>query len=87
MAAEGPSDRMASDMEERMKQKGGTGFLHVEKIAPTDIHWYLLNVYGDQAVDGSTVKWWGGGFSSGDSDSGAPPLVQFLRAQHAGLES
>ena len=25
-------------------------FLHVEKMTPTDIHWHLLNVYGDQTV-------------------------------------
>jgi len=37
MAAEGQSDRMASDMEVRMKMFG-TEFLHVEKIAPKDVH-------------------------------------------------
>ena len=31
MAAEGQSDRMASDMEECMKQRGVTEFLHAEK--------------------------------------------------------
>ena len=34
MAAEGQSDRMVSGMEVRMKQRGGTEFLHGEKIAP-----------------------------------------------------
>ena len=36
--AEGQSDRMASDMEVWMKQRCVTEFLHVEKMAPTDIH-------------------------------------------------
>jgi len=35
----------------------------------------LLNVYGDQIVGVSTVRWWVVLFSSGDSDSGSP-LVQ-----------
>ena len=48
MAAEGQSDKMASDMEARMKQRCGFEFLHTEKqtnkqtnnkkTAPTDIH-------------------------------------------------
>jgi len=47
MAAEGHSDRMASDMEVQMKQMHVTEFLHVEKIAPNDIQWCLLNVDED----------------------------------------
>jgi len=39
-----------------------------EKIAPNDIHRRLLNVYGDQTVDVSTVRRWVERFSSGDSD-------------------
>ena len=46
-ASEGQSDKMVSDMEVHMKQKRGTEFLHVEKIAPIDIHQSLLNIYGD----------------------------------------
>ena len=42
--AEGQSDKMASDMEVRMKQRRVTGFLHVEKIAPNNIHQRFLNV-------------------------------------------
>jgi len=38
MAAEGQSDRMASDMEMRMKKRCISEVLHVEKMAPTDIH-------------------------------------------------
>ena len=55
MTAEGQSDKMASDMEVRMKQMCVIEFLHAEKIAPSDIHQRLLNVYGDQTVDVSTV--------------------------------
>ena len=38
MAAEGQSDRMASDTEVCMKQRGVSEFLHGETIAPIDIH-------------------------------------------------
>jgi len=40
----------------RMKQRCGAEFLHVGEMAPTDVHWHLLNVYGDQPVDVSTVR-------------------------------
>ena len=49
---------MVSDTEGYMKQRCDTEFLHAEKMALTDIHWYLLNVSGDQTVDVSTVRWW-----------------------------
>jgi hypothetical protein len=68
MTAEGQSDKMASDMEVRMKQRCVIEFLQAEKIAPNDIHQRLLNVYGDQTVDVSTVRRWLARFSSGDSD-------------------
>ena len=48
---------MASDMEVCMKQGCVTEFLHAEEIAPIDIQWHLLNVYGDETVDVSTVRW------------------------------
>jgi len=38
MAAEGQSNKMASDMEVHMKQRCGLEFLHVEIIARMDIH-------------------------------------------------
>jgi len=47
MAAEGHSDKNVADMEMQMKQWCVTKFLHVEKIAPTDIH---QHIYGDQTV-------------------------------------
>jgi len=68
MTAEGQSDKVASDMEVCMKQRCVTEFLYVEKNAPNDIHRRLLNVYGDQTVDVSTVRRWVARFSRGDSD-------------------
>jgi hypothetical protein len=62
------SYKMASHMEVRMKQTCVIEFLHAEKIAPNVIHRRLLNVYGDQTVDVSTVRRWVARFSSGDSD-------------------
>ena len=56
MAAEGQSNRMASDMEACMKQRCVIEFLHAEIIAPIDIHQQLLTVYEDQTVDVSTMR-------------------------------
>jgi len=47
MTAEGQSDKRASDMEVRMKQRCVIEFLYAEKNSPNDIHRRLLNVYGD----------------------------------------
>ena len=41
MAAEGQFDKTAADIEVHMKQCCEIQFLHVEKIAPSDIHWCL----------------------------------------------
>ena len=49
-------------------------FLHTEEVVPIGIHQCLVNVYGDQTVDVSTVRWWVARFSS--SKSRSPPLVQ-----------
>ena len=76
MAAKGQSDKMASDMEVPTKQTFVIEFLHAEKMAPTDIRQYLLNIHGDQTVDVSTVRQWVVCFSS--SDSGSPLLVQVV---------
>ena len=60
---------MAPEMEVCMKQReGGIGFFHVEKMAHIDIHCCLLNVYGDQRVDVSTVRWWVVHLSSDNRD-------------------
>ena len=68
MAAEGQSDKMASDMEVQMKQRCVTEFLHAEKMAPIDIHRHLLNIFEDQTVNMSAVRWWVVRFSSGDGN-------------------
>ena len=51
------TDRMASGTEVCMQQRYVTDLLGTEKISPTDIHWHLLNIYGDQTVDVNTVVW------------------------------
>jgi len=51
MAAEGHSDKMASDMEACMKQSFVAESLHVEKMALAGIHWHSPNAYGDQIAD------------------------------------
>jgi hypothetical protein len=68
MAAVGLSDKMASEMEVRMKQMCVIEFLHAEIIAPNDIHRRFLNVHEDQKVDVSRVRRWVARFSSGDTD-------------------
>ena len=68
MVTEGQSDKLTSAMEVHMKQRYLIEFHHAEKIAFTDIHWCLLNIYGDQTVDVSTVRQWVMCFSSSDSD-------------------
>ena len=67
MAAEEQSDRWVSDIEVHVKQKCATEFLHEEKMALTDMHQCLLNVYGDQTGDVSVVRGWVVSFSSGVS--------------------
>ena len=54
--AKGQSDSMMSDIEVCIEQRCVTEFLHLEKMAPTDIHQHLLNIYGGQTVDVSTVR-------------------------------
>jgi len=79
MAAEGQSDKMVSHMKVHMKQSGQIEFFQEEKkMVPIDIHWHLLNVYGDQTVHMSTVRRWVVYFSSVDSDSVVPLLVQIF---------
>jgi len=56
MAAEGQSDKVITDMEVQVKQRGGNEFLHAEKMALTDIRWHLLNIYRDQRVGVRTVR-------------------------------
>ena len=76
IAAKGPSDKMASDMEVCMKQSS---------MAPIDILWHLLNIYGDQMVDVSTVRQWMVCISSDVKDkSHSRQLCRFLEGWHAG---
>lgn len=56
MAAEGQPGKMVSDTEVRVKQRCVTQFLHVEKMANSDIHQCLLYVKGDQTVDVSIMR-------------------------------
>jgi len=51
-----------------VKQMCLTVFLHEGKLAFTDIHQCLLNVYGDQIVDVSREMQWVAHFSNGDHD-------------------
>ena len=55
-AAEEQSDNVMPVMETHMKQVFVLEFLCEAKMTPTDIHWCLLNVYGDQTVDVSTMR-------------------------------
>jgi len=71
----GRADTVASDVELHMKQRCEIEFFRVEKMAHIDIHWCLLNTYGDQTVDVSTVRQWVECFSSDYSNSGSPLLV------------
>lgn len=68
MAAEGHTDKTASDVEVHMKQRYGTEFLHVEKTKSIDIHRLLLNFFEDQKVDVSTVRLWVMCFSSSNHE-------------------
>ena len=93
MAAERQSDKMASDMEVQMEQRCVIEYLHAQKMAPTDNHQCLLNIYGDQPVDLSTVRWWVVLFSCADNDGRSSLLVQvfmsvilsllFIAGEHA----
>ena len=47
-------------------------------MAAVDMHQHLLDTDGDQTLDVSAVRWWVVHFSSGDGDSGPPPLVQIF---------
>jgi len=40
-----------------MKLRGGSELCQSEKMTPIDIHGHLLNIYGDQTVHLSTIKW------------------------------
>jgi len=50
-------------------------------MTPADIHQHLLNLSEDQTVGVSTVRQWAVNFSSGNSDSGSPLLVQIVTSK------
>jgi len=68
------------------KQRGVIKYFHEEKKALVDIHWCLLNIYGDQRVDVSSQRRC---FNSGNSDMKDKPRsgwpCRLLWAQHAGF--
>ena len=78
MTAERQSDKMASDMGVRMKQRDEIELLPVENKAPINILQHLLNLYEDQIVDVNSLKRWVVCFNSGDSRSS--PLVQIFKS-------
>ena len=78
MAAEGQSDTMVCDMDTHMKQRCVTQFRREEKVALSDIHRHLLNVYGDQTVGVNTVRCWVVHFRGGDSNCELLLLLQDL---------
>ncbi len=52
-----------------------------KKIVPTNILQHLLNVYGDQTVDVSSVRQLVVCFCSGDSNSMSPLTVQIFTSE------
>lgn len=47
-----------SDMSIRVKQRAVIEFLTAEKVTPTEIHRHLKAVYGNDAIDRTTVNRW-----------------------------
>ena len=74
---------MAYDMEVCMEQRCVIEFLQAEKMAPIDIHQHLLNIYGDQTMDVSTVRWWVVYFSSGSSNERCERQAMFQMVMHS----
>jgi hypothetical protein len=58
IAAEEQSSKMVSDMEVGKTQRFVIEFLHVERLAPIDIHRRLMNIYGDTTVGVNTLRRW-----------------------------
>ncbi|PNF18261.1 hypothetical protein B7P43_G16306 [Cryptotermes secundus] len=54
----GSMEMCSSAMSTRVKQRAVFEFLTAEKVTPTEIHRRLKAVYGDDAVDRSTVNRW-----------------------------
>lgn len=43
-------------------------FFHTENITPIDLHQHFLDIYGNQTVDVSTLRWWVIHFSSDNNN-------------------
>ena len=71
MAAEGQSDRMASDMEVQMKQRGG---IEIPPCRKNGTHGHSLMFAECWWRPTSRCEQWVVHFSSGDSDSGSSLL-------------
>jgi len=88
MAAEGQSDKWRLTWKCVWSKGVKVNFSMQKKMELTGIHRHLLNIYGDQTVDASTVRSSMVHFSSGNgnmkdkSHSGWP--CRLLQAQHAG---
>jgi len=81
-----PTFRYISLLCDRRQQRGSLKKWHLiwKCVQSKDVllnwpfgnHHCLLYIYGNQKVDLKTVRWWVVHFSSDDSNSGSPPLVQ-----------
>ena len=79
MVEEEHSDKMVSDMEALADEAKVWNW--IPPCGKNVSLWHLstlVNVYGDQTVDVSTVRGWEVCFSRGDSNSGSCPLVQIF---------
>ena len=64
------------------------GWLWIPSGGNSGTHWHsstLAEPYGDQPVDVSRVRQWVVHFSTGDSYSGSPPVVQVFTSVTCGL--
>jgi hypothetical protein len=71
---------MESASNVRSKQKAVIEFLLAENETSESIHRRLRKVYGDMAVDKSTVSHWGNRLAS--SEQGGGTLISRARAAH-----
>ena len=75
MAAVGKPVKIMSDRKVHLKKRCVNEFHHAENDVT---HWHFLSIYGDQTVNERTVRWWVVCFSSFNSDSGSPLLLQIF---------
>lgn len=58
IVADWQSGKMMSVMKVHMKKRCALEFLHTWKISSINIFECLLNVYGNQTIEGSIATWW-----------------------------